>query len=77
MAPPAPPSFQLILAFPMLLQAPPKATSNLHGRQKRGGGGGGGDASPAMEYLGRDVPPDLRIKWPKSSVFSDFRVFFG
>ena len=36
----------------------------------------GGDASPAVKKLGGDSPPDSRMKWPKSGVFSDFMVFF-
>ena len=34
--------------------------------------GDGGDASSAVENLGEGRPPDSRIKWTKSAVFSYF-----
>ena len=49
-------------------------SSPNHGRRKRGDGG---DASPPVKNLGGDVPPDSRMKWPKSGAISDFWVFGG
>ena len=45
-----------------------------HGRRKRRGRRG---RVPAVRNLGGDVPPDSRIKWPKSGVFRSLGYFGG
>ena len=42
-----------------------------------GNGGGDGGRVPAVKRIEGDVPPDLRMKWPKYGVFFLFLEYFG
>ena len=42
-----------------------------------GGGGRRGRVPLTVTNLGGDVPPDSRMKWPRSGVFSDFYGILG
>ena len=48
-----------------------KVKASHQGRRRRGGGVAG-VLTPALLKTGWVNPPDSRMKWPKSAVFSDF-----
>ena len=53
------------------LMAQNYSNSHVHYGIARASKGGGGDV-PAVKSSEGTSPPDSRVKWPKSSVFSDF-----
>ena len=65
--------------------APPTFSEKLHAGASPTGGiggggsgrGGGGVLAPALLKTERVDPPDSRMKWPKSGVFSEFWGILG